>query len=217
MIRVEFHCHTIYSHDSLVSIDDLYRAAKEKHLDRVIITDHNRIDGALLAHEKFPDIFIVGEEVMTTEGEILAAFVKEVIPKGLTPIETIQKLKDQGAFIWVPHPFDKARSGSWDLNELKKIAPLVDAIEVFNSRCIDNYKNLLAANFAKDNSLLATVGSDAHSIYELGRSTLVLRDFNDAQELKRSLSNATQDVQLTSFWVHFISTWAKLKKKYFRA
>jgi len=217
MIRVEFHCHTIYSHDSLVSIDDLYKAAKEKHLDRVIITDHNRIDGALLAYEKFPDIFIVGEEVMTTEGELLAAFVKEVIPKGLTPKETIQKLKDQGAFVWVPHPFDKARSGSWDLNELKKIAPLVDAIEVFNSRCIDNYKNFLAANFAKDNSLLATVGSDAHSIYELGRSTLVLRDFNDAQELKRSLSTATQDVQLTSFWVHFISTWAKLKKKYFRA
>jgi predicted metal-dependent phosphoesterase TrpH len=159
----------------------------------------------------------VGEEVMTTEGELLAAFVKEVIPKGLTPKETIQKLKDQGAFVWVPHPFDKARSGSWDLNELKKIAPLVDAIEVFNSRCIDNYKNLLAANFAKDYSLLATVGSDAHSIYELGRSTLVLRDFNDAQELKRSLSTATQEVQLTSFWVHFISTWAKLKKKYFRA
>ena len=57
------------------------KAAKEKHIDRVIITDHNRIDGAILANEKFPDIFIIGEEVMTTEGELLAAFVKEVIPE----------------------------------------------------------------------------------------------------------------------------------------
>jgi predicted metal-dependent phosphoesterase TrpH len=217
MIRVEFHCHTIFSHDSLVSIDDLFRAAKEKHLDRVIITDHNRIDGALLAHEKFPEIFVIGEEVMTSKGEILAAFVKEVIPRGLTPVETIQKLRDQGAFIWVPHPFDTARSGSWDLEELKKIAPLVDAIEVFNSRCINNDYNLLAANFAKVNSLLTTVGSDAHSKYELGRSTLVLPDFNNAQELRQSLTNARQDVKLTPFWVHFISTWAKLKKKYIRA
>ncbi len=217
MIRVEFHCHTIFSHDSLVSIDDLYRKAKEKQLDRVIITDHNRIDGAELANEKFPEIFVIGEEVMTSEGEILAAFVKEVIPKGLTPLEAIQKLRDQGAFIWVPHPFDKTRSGSWDLDELKNIAPQVDAIEVFNSRCINNEYNLLAAAFAKDNSLLTTVGSDAHSKYELGRSTLVLPDFNNAQELRQSLTNARQDVKLTPFWVHFISTWAKLRKKYIRA
>jgi predicted metal-dependent phosphoesterase TrpH len=217
MIRVEFHCHSIYSHDSLVSINDLYKAAIARQLGRVIITDHNRIDGALLAYKKYPEIFVIGEEVMTTQGEILAAFVKEVIPKGLTPIETIQKLRDQGAFIWVPHPFDTARSGSWDLNELKKIAPLVDAIEVFNSRCIDNHQNQLAANFAKANSLLQTVGSDAHSVYELGRSTLVLSDFKDAQELKQSLTNTRQDVKLTPFWVHFISTWAKLKKKNIRA
>jgi predicted metal-dependent phosphoesterase TrpH len=217
MIRVEFHCHTLFSHDSLVSIEDLYRTAKEKHLDRVIITDHNRIDGAVLANEKFPEIFVIGEEVMTSEGEILAAFVKEVIPKGLTPLEAIQKLRDQGAFIWVPHPFDKTRSGSWDLDELKKIAPQVDAIEVFNSRCINNEYNLLAAAFAKDKSLLTTVGSDAHSKYELGRSILVLPDFNNAQELRLSLTNARQDIKLTPFWVHFISTWAKLRKKYIRA
>jgi predicted metal-dependent phosphoesterase TrpH len=217
MIRVEFHCHTIFSHDSLVSIDDLCGTAKEKHIDRVIITDHNRIDGAVLANDQFPEVFIIGEEVMTSKGEILAAFVKEVIPKGLSPLETIQKLREQGAFIWVPHPFDKARSGSWDLDELKKIAPLVDAVEVFNSRCINNDCNLLAAAFAMDYSLSTTVGSDAHSKYELGRSTLVLPDFNNAQELRQSLTNARQEVKLTPFWVHFISTWAKLRKKHIRA
>jgi|WetSurMetagenome_2_1015567.scaffolds.fasta_scaffold26731_2 predicted metal-dependent phosphoesterase TrpH len=217
MIKVEFHCHTIFSHDSLVSIDDLYIAAKNKHVDRVIITDHNRIDGAIIAHAKMPDTFIVGEEVMTTEGEILAAFVKEIIPKRLTPLETIQKLRDQGSFIWIPHPFDKTRSGSWDLDELKKIAPFVDAIEVFNSRCLNNDHNGLAANLAKEYSLLEIVGSDAHSTYELGRSTLTLPDFNNAQELRQSLTNASMDIHLTPFWVHFLSTWAKLKKKHIRS
>jgi predicted metal-dependent phosphoesterase TrpH len=135
----------------------------------------------------------------------------------LTPTETIKNLRDQGAFVWVPHPFDKSRSGSWDLDELKKIAPLVDAIEVFNSRCIKNDYNRLAANFAKEYSLQEIVGSDAHSTYELGRSTLLLPDFNNAQELRHSLTDARQYVHLTPFWVHFISTWAKLKKKEIQA
>jgi predicted metal-dependent phosphoesterase TrpH len=213
MIRLEFHCHTEYSHDSRVSIDELIHTARRKHIDRVVVTDHNRIDGAFRAKEKAPDMIIVGEEVMTTKGELLAAFVKEAIPRGLSPTEAINMLREQGAFISVSHPFDSMRSGAWNIEELRKIAPLVDAIEVFNSRCWSMEQNRQASEFALTNSLAGTVGSDAHSSYELGRSTLILPAFNNAAELKIAISSARQDVRMSPFWVHFISTWAKWSKK----
>ncbi len=212
MIRIEFHCHTEFSADSLASIEGLYQAAKVKKLDRIVITDHNRIDGALLAVERAPELFIAGEEVMTSEGELLTAFVKEKIPKGLPPQEAIGRLRDQGAFISVSHPFDYNRPGSWALDELKKIAPLVDAIEVFNSRCIKKTFNEQADKFAKDNELLGTVGSDAHSIHELGRSTIELPEFTDSLTLKKALVSARYETKISPSWVHFYSTWAKMKK-----
>jgi predicted metal-dependent phosphoesterase TrpH len=46
-------------------------------------------------------------------------------------------LKEQGAFISVSHPFDELRKGGWKEADLLEIIPHVDAIEVFNSRCMD--------------------------------------------------------------------------------
>src|SRR5512143_1731327 len=121
-LRVEFHCHTIFSKDSLTRPEQLVRAARQKGLTRVIVTDHNNIGGALRAKQVDPELIIVGEEIMTDRGEILAAFVTEEIPAGLTPQETIRRLRNQGAFISVSHPFDQFRSGGWKLVDLLEIA-----------------------------------------------------------------------------------------------
>ncbi len=108
----EFHCHTNASKDSLTRPKDLIRAARQKSIDRLIITDHNTIAGARAAQALDPELVIVGEEIMTTRGEILASFLREEIPPSLTPQETIRRLRDQGAFISVSHPFDKLRSSA---------------------------------------------------------------------------------------------------------
>lgn len=212
MLRIEFHCHTEFSPDSRVSIAELIQTARKKKIDRVVITDHNRIDGALMAKELASELIIVGEEVMTSKGELLAAFVKETIPRGLTPDRAISMLRSQGAFISVSHPFDSMRSGAWDYDELEKIAPLVDAIEVFNSRCWSLKENQKAADFARKHSLAGTVGSDAHSNYEIGRATLLIPPFETAPELKAVIGTAEKDVRMSPFWVHFISRWAKWSK-----
>ena len=136
MLKVEFHCHTVASKDSLTRPRDLVDTCRRKGIDRVVITDHNTIGGAQAAQSLDPQLVIVGEEIMTTRGEILAAFVREEIPKGLSPTETIQRLKDQGAFISVSHPFDEWREGGWQEADLMEILPHVDAIEVYNSRCM---------------------------------------------------------------------------------
>jgi predicted metal-dependent phosphoesterase TrpH len=213
LLRVEFHCHTIYSKDSLTRPQDLVEGCRRKGIDRVIVTDHNTLAGARAAQAIDPERVIVGEEIMTTRGEILAAFVKEEIPKGLTPRETIRRLKDQGSFISVSHPFDKWRNGHWQEDDLLEILPDVDAIEVYNSRCMLPHFNQAARQFAKTHSLVGTVGSDAHAVFELGQSVMVLEPFKSPAELRKVIQNGHSHVKWSPPWFHFSSRFAVIYKK----
>lgn len=213
MLNLEYHCHTNASKDSLTEPADLVRAARRRGLDRVVVTDHNSIAGAKAAQALDPELIIVGEEIMTTKGEILAAFVREEIPAGLTPLETIRILKEQGAFISVSHPFDEWRKGGWKEADLLEIIPFVDAIEVFNSRCMDPNFNHRARAFAEKHHLAGTVGSDAHGVIELGRSVVMLDPFTGPDGMRNVIRNAKYKTKLSPWWVHFISRYASMKKK----
>ena len=213
-LKVEFHCHTIYSKDSLTGLKDLLAVCRKRNIDRIVITDHNTIDGALTAKQLDPERVIVGEEIMTQEGELLAAYVKELVPRGLPALEAIARLKDQGAFISVAHPFDRFRSGGWSVSDLLKIIDLVDAIEVFNSRCFLSVYNRKAAEFAAAHSLQGTVGSDAHALYEVGRSTMFLPSFDDPVSLRASLPKARMKTRLSGPWVRLNSRYAVMRKRF---
>jgi predicted metal-dependent phosphoesterase TrpH len=213
MVLVEFHCHTNASKDSLTSPADLIAAARRKGIDRLIITDHNTIAGALVAQSLDPELVIVGEEIMTTCGEILASFVMEEVPAGLTPQETIRRLKDQGAFISVSHPFDRLRSGAWKEPDLLEILPLVDAIEVFNSRCMFPGFNRVARRFAERHNIPGTVGSDAHAAFEVGRSLLRLEPFNGPDEMRKVIRVGQPLTKWSPPWFHFTSRYAVAMKK----
>jgi predicted metal-dependent phosphoesterase TrpH len=215
MLRFELHCHTVYSKDSLLDPKKLLKACQRKSIDRVAITDHNTIAGAIHARDYDPVGVIIGEEIMTTQGELLAFFVQEEVPAGLSPPDAINRLRDQGAFISVSHPFDQFRSGSWETTNLIKILPLVDAIETFNSRCISRTCNQKAQEFACLHNILNTVGSDAHTAYEIGKATLLLTEFHDAASLKAALSLAEPKVTLSGPWVHLTSRYAVFYKKAF--
>lgn len=217
MLRVEFHCHTIYSKDSLTTPDRLIASGIRAGLDRIVVTDHNTIAGALEAHRLDPQRVIVGEEIMTRQGELLAAFVKEEVPPGLEADEAIARLREQGAFISVSHPFDEYRSGHWERQELERIAPYVDAIETFNARCLRSTSNQQALAFAHAYGLPGTVGSDAHAAVELGRAHLLLQAFSNTAGLKAVLPEGIQQVKLSGFWVHFYSRYAVWKKKQMQA
>jgi len=212
MLKVEFHCHTIFSKDSLTRPRDLVGTCRRKGIDRVIVTDHNSIAGAQAAQALDPELVIVGEEIMTTRGEILAAFVQEEIPPYLSPQETIRRLKEQGAFISVSHPFDKLRSGGWEEADLLEILPHVDAIEVFNSRCMDPRFNDEARAFAEKHSIVGTVGSDAHAAFELGRSLLLLEPFKGPNEMRKVIRSATAVTKWSPPWFHLTSRYATIYK-----
>ncbi len=215
MLRVEFHCHTIYSKDCLMSLENLLATCRRKGVDRIVITDHNRTAGAFEAQKIDPQRIIIGEEIKTLRGELLAAFMQEEIPPGLTPTETITRLRDQGAFISVSHPFDQMRSGHWQVKDLLEITPLVDAIEIFNARCMSADFNRQAADFAVEHKLAGTVGSDAHAPFEIGRAAMLMPDFQDAKSFKEALPDAEFETQLSSPMVHFTSRYAVWYKQLF--
>ena len=210
--HIEFHCHTIYSKDSLTPPAALVAACRRKGIDRVVVTDHNTIAGAREAQRLDPELVILGEEIMTPKGEILAAFVSEEIPKGLTPQETIRRLKEQGAFISVSHPFDTQRKGGWREADLLEILPQVDAIEVFNSRCMLPRFNQATRQFAERYNIPGTVGSDAHTTFELGRSLLILEPFEDAEGLWKVIRTGIPRVKWTPQWIHLTSRYATIYK-----
>jgi predicted metal-dependent phosphoesterase TrpH len=211
MLRVEFHCHTCYSDDSLASPQALLEACRRKQIDRLVVTDHNNIDGALEAQQLDPQRIIVGEEVRTTGGELLAFFVQQAVPRGLAPLAAIERLRAQGAFISVSHPMDRMRG--WQKPILLEILPYIDAIETFNSRCIWPSWNKQALLFARQHDLPGTSGSDAHTPEEVGQSTMMMEDFKDADELRRVIRQAVAHNRLSGWGVHFASSKAMEMKR----
>ncbi|HNT53371.1 MAG TPA: PHP domain-containing protein [Anaerolineaceae bacterium] len=211
-LKVDFHVHTRWSRDSLNQLPQLLQVAARRGLDRIVVTDHNTIAGALAARELEPERVIIGEEVKTSRGELLAAFVTEEVPKNLPPLEAITRLRSQGAFISVSHPFDRQRSG-WDLTDLMEIAPLVDAIEIFNARCYTAQQNLQAQQFAITHNLPGTAGSDAHVPFEVGRALLVLPAFDDATSLRAVLPQARLSARRSLPLVHLLSFYARMTHK----
>jgi hypothetical protein len=213
MLTAELHCHTWRSKDCLLAPGRLLQICRRRGIDRVAVTDHNTIAGALEASALDNRRVIVGEEIMTTEGELLAYFLREEIPPGLPPLEVIRRLREQGAVISVSHPFDRLRAGGWSEEALREIVPLVDALEVFNARTWSGEPNRRAQALAADAGLLGTAGSDAHAGIEVGRTTVDLPDFSDAASFRSALASAEIRARRSSPLVHLLSRYASLRKR----
>ncbi|MEM7532743.1 MAG: PHP domain-containing protein [Chloroflexota bacterium] len=214
MWKVDLHAHTVYSKDCLTQTAKIIEQARHIGLDKLAITEHNRLDGALAAKGMAPDLVIVGEEIMTTEGEVIAYFLEEEVPRGLSPMETLARLREQGAVISIPHPLDSLRRSAMRLESVLAIIDEVDALEVLNARCVLARDNDATAALAKKFDKLVTAGSDAHTLFEVGRCTLSMPPFEDnAASFKASLQQATPQGSVSPYWPHFVSTYAKWHKK----
>jgi len=161
MLKLDLHIHSQYSEDGAGSPKEIIKILQKKGLHGMAITDHNTVKGGLEALKVAPKDFIVipGIEVSTKEGHILGLNVKEDIPKGLTFVETIDKIIEQGGTPVVPHLY-RSMSGIKEKN-LKKVLNKVSAIEVFNG-CSVPQSNLKAMKIAKKYNLGGTGGSDSH-------------------------------------------------------
>lgn len=215
-IRVELHCHTYWSPDCGVNPERLLETARRKGLDMLAITDHNQIGGAFEARDLGTFPVIVGEEIKTDRGELLGYFLQEYIPPGMSVRDTARAIMEQGGIVSVPHPFDRYRASAIERDALLEVAPDLDMIEIFNSRNIKPEDNDDARHFQEARELIPTVGSDAHSLIEVGRSYQEIEPFNGAPEFLAAMAHATLTTRKSSKYIHFISTYQKLRKCYVR-
>jgi len=214
-MKVDLHVHTCYSGDSLTSLEAIIVACQRRGLDRVAITDHNTIAGALALREMAPELVLVGEEIKTSAGELIAYFLEEEVPSGLSPQETIACIRAQEGVVAVPHPLDRLRREAMRRAHLLEIMDQVDALEAFNARTTFPADNRRAGELARQRGLPVTAGSDAHSIYEIGRAYVEMPPFNSQEEFIQSLAQGQIVGRLSAPWIHFTSLYARLWKSLF--
>ncbi len=166
---VDLHCHSKGSFDCLSDPRDVVNAAHDRGLTHLAITDHDRIDVALEARDIAPAglTIIVGEEVKTAAGDLICVFLEKAIPPGLSAVETIAAVREQGGLVGLPHPFDRMRGSLLRDASMASLVPLVDWVETHNARVVGR-GNEDAQAFSLEHGLPGVAVSDAHSIMEVG-------------------------------------------------
>ncbi|MBW6467845.1 MAG: CehA/McbA family metallohydrolase [Coriobacteriia bacterium] len=180
--KADLHIHSDFS-DGLATIPEIMQHVQDNtDLSVIAITDHNTIEGALLAksleHEYDLEV-VVGEEISTKSGHVIGLFLEEHIPAGMTVAETIAAISEQGGVAMIPHPFSAqgvfgpfgVKGFGAALNELA-----FQALEVYNSMPFLVFANRVAAKvFAGGQGIAATGGSDAHVLQGIGKGYTVFR------------------------------------------
>jgi len=204
ILKADLHVHSRFSPDSLAWVWQIEEERKRKGLDYIGITDHNTLtEAAKILKKDSGTPFVLGEEVLTSDTnsrgkkiEIIGMFLQEPIAPGQTIKQTIFQINAQRGVVVIPHPFDEWRHGAGArasraiINDCLGGIPV--AIEVFNARAGKN-ANFLAKMLwceLRNDGVLATAGSDAHRIAEIGRGYVGLPPFQTTRQFSAALAEA---------------------------
>ncbi len=182
MYKVDLHTHSDASPDGGISVTQYEQALSSGKLDYIAVTDHNSINNALEIQSRLGEQIIIGEEIMTREGEIIGLFLQEAIRPGLTAHETAEAIRAQGGIVYVPHPFETFRKGIHP-STLEVISDLVDIIEVCNGRAFLQNRGSQAVVWARINEVAGAASSDAHGAAGLGDTYSLISDVPNVQNL----------------------------------
>lgn len=215
MIRADLHIHTCYSIDCFTSLDAIVERCLQVGIGCVAVADHNTIAGAQKLREIAPFKVIVAEEIQTPAGEIMGLFLEERVPPGLSPNETISRIRSQGGLVGIPHPFGRTLFGNTNKLTSPEVLSQVDIIEVYNSRTPLARSNDAALSLAVKHGKAASAGSDAHTPGEIGRTYVEMPEFEGAGDFLHALSLGGIHGRKSSCSVHLFSTWARVRKVVF--
>jgi predicted metal-dependent phosphoesterase TrpH len=193
-VRFDMHVHSRYSSDSITPIRSIVESW-ERFGVLPLVCDHNTITGSVKVYReicvKDPSVpMILAEEILTSDGEIIGAFLNEEIPPYLSAEETLDSIRDQGAVAIVPHPFCSFRSSVIRAAVLDRIVHRVDIIEGFNGMAVCERDNYTARRYAVLHNKPVSAGSDAHTPEQLGLTYVALQAFSSPAELIRALRTA---------------------------
>lgn len=169
MYKIDLHTHSVASHDGGISAEQYRKALDNRTLDVIAITDHGGIDFGLQLRQELGERIIVGQEIMTSAGEIIGLFLKKKISDGLSTQQTIKHIKDQGGLVYIPHPFETVRHGLHP-SVLDELVDYIDIVEVVNGRAFLQNRSQQAVIWAKLNHKIGVASSDAHGWRGIGRT-----------------------------------------------
>lgn len=182
MFKVDLHTHSSASPDGGITAEQYAKVLSTGLLDVIAITDHNQIDFAVELRTNLGDRIIVGEEIMTTSGEIIGLNLKKRVTPRLSPLETVKQIKDQGGLVYIPHPFETVRKGLPE-HVLEELLDYIDLIEAVNGRAFFQNRSSKSAIFAKLNHIRVCASSDAHGLYGLGKTYTLTKELPSAYNL----------------------------------
>lgn len=174
----DLHLHTTHSYDGTCSVAAVLKyVADYTDINVVAVTDHNSINGNEEAQRLAPDYglqVIPGCEISTSDGHLLALFIRKFIPPRLSLVETLDRLGEQGGVAIAPHPGARGTSAlsfevirqALDDADLRSV---LVGIEAYNGGLVytdqNDYVEARAAQFP-----LAQCGnSDAHMLEMIGQ------------------------------------------------
>ena len=177
--KADLHMHSTYS-DGIATVEEILEHTQNcTELDVIAITDHDEIAGALRARDvkakkNYRFDLIIGEEISTSEGHLLALFIEERIPPGLRMERSIELVHEQGGLAIVAHPFHRLFDFSCSRAVVDRIQATdgcwLDGIETWNASFCGIIANRVAAKANRSIYKLVEVGnSDAHTLNAIGR------------------------------------------------
>ena len=204
--KADLHLHTTYSDGHSTPAHLVQHVLQQTTIRVIAITDHDQIDGAYEAQKHAEGTglhVIIGEEISTREGHLLAYFIHERIRPGMSARDTIAAVHEQGGLAVAAHPYD------WMVRSLGHFGLLThaaehhrfwdfDAIETLNASLRPRYANMRAAQAARALNLPAIGGSDSHLLDTIGYGYTLFRGHSPAH-LRQAITTQQTTVDGT-FW-----------------
>ena len=193
----DMHIHSLYSDGTGRIVEILDHVERNTTLDVIAITDHERIDGALRALElhargAYSFDLVVGEEITTRSGHLLALFVTERVPPLRSLEETLLAVHEQGGLAIPAHPMSRltlsiGRRSFRRVTADPRPGIHFDAVEVLNPSGAGRSGGAALRRIAADELRVPGIGnSDAHVVDAIG--TAVTRfDGHTADDYRASL------------------------------
>jgi predicted metal-dependent phosphoesterase TrpH len=200
--RADLHIHTTASDGVADVVAIVEHAASREDLDVIAITDHERIDAALagrsIASDRGLSIdVVVGEEVTTLGGHLLALWIERPIRPYRTLGRTIADVHEAGGLAVPAHPlvpYPLCAQG-WVLRRLlddpdEAVRP--DALETFNPTALGRPWHDRVVRFADQQHLPHVGNSDAHALAAVGSGWTTFRGLT-SDDLRASILAGTTE------------------------
>jgi len=188
LVRADLHVHSSASFDCKSEPERVAARCRRLGFDPVFLTDHATIGGAVRLQRLGIARVVVGEEVMTSEGELIGLFLSRSVRSDLRPIEAASEIRSQGGLVYLEHPYDQSRRHLSETG-IESVADLIDIVEVFNGRSSEK-ANRQAEDLRSTLGAAPGAGSDAHTLGEIGSVYVEMEDFEGPQDFLAKLRSS---------------------------